>query len=465
MQEEKYNKINKEKQEYLVTEIIDENSLRVSPELKVNLSSTDLLVLAQTGSLTFGFTTIGEIPVNGSISINLPQAGTGQGNDGFPDSAISTSTGGFDLNSVTSDDISIKGCGDNNWNLTGITQGIQPKDHTLVFQRINSICPSNSSITIEIDRNPGIVNPLPVSALSETELADKYTLTISTLDASGNEIDDIDVQIGIIGGVQITVSVGQPRMRLYGYAPSSSLVKLTGAGVGDQTQADNNGYFEFNSIFLPKPGGALEAIVNLVYPEICLQAETGTKGVTTQPTCIPPLPQEDRFYEIGPVLLSPSLIIEKGNLAKGEQVKASGKTTPNTDVIVYLARAKTGSSFFQLVKDVLAYNIPIYQIVSDEHGYYEFNLPSDSTDNWRLFTASQVLGSNSPKSNTLSFSIKPSYFNLLQLLINFLFRYWPLLLLPFILFIILLFRKRRTKNRKKDNPKIIIDPNHINLAS
>ncbi|MFC1710369.1 hypothetical protein ACFL0F_01775 [Patescibacteria group bacterium] len=263
--------------------------------------------------------------------------------------------------------------------------------------------------------------------------------------------------------VTVSASIGEPRLRLWGYAPSNTNVSLNGIGISDVTVAAKDGYFEFNKVFLPIPSLSEEDKA-FVYPEICLQA-MDAPNITTQPTCIPPLPFGDYDYDIGPVVLSPTFIIEKGSLYEKEQVKASGKTTPNTEVNMYLAREESGSSFFTIVKETFAYNIPTYQITSDENGYYEFNLPSDSTDKWRVFATSKVLENNSPKSNTISYNVLPQYLSLLTF-----FSYLFSLIKPYLLFILvllqiaiilLLFYYIKYRDRKKKHVhRPIIDPSH-----
>lgn len=214
--------------------------------------------------------------------------------------------------------------------------------------------------------------------------------------------------------IKISATIGEPKLNLFGYAPANSEVKLTGIGVSDQTNADDSGYFVFSSVFLPRPRLALNSS-EYVYPEICLLATDNEKR-TTQPTCIPPLPAGIYTFEVGPVLLSPTINLDKGKFVKGEQVAASGKTTPETLVNVFLARKKSFSHSFNLVKDIYAYYIPTYQTTSDALGDFEFNLPSDSVDKWRIFVAADIKGTKSPKSNTLVFSVHSAFLTIIELL-------------------------------------------------
>ena len=217
--------------------------------------------------------------------------------------------------------------------------------------------------------------------------------------------------------ITISASIGAPKLRLYGWGPANSEVNLNGIGITDRTRSGNDGYYEFSSVFLPLPEATTQDS-DFVYPEICLIA-IDNYSATTYPTCIPPLPVGNYDYDIGPVNLSPTLVLEKRSLLKGEQVKASGKTTPNTKVQIYLARENTKPSFFNIftiVKEVFGYYIPVYETKSDGNGDFEFNLPAESVDNWKMYAAATIKESPSPKSNTLSFQILPDYYNLIAMI-------------------------------------------------
>lgn len=213
--------------------------------------------------------------------------------------------------------------------------------------------------------------------------------------------------------VKITATIGEPKLKIFGFAPSLSTVKLTGVGISDQTTADKNGFFVFEKVYLPT-----NYIINdkSSYPEICLQASDESKA-SSSPVCLPQLPASQIAYEVGPVLLSPILIIEKNKIIKGEQVLAFGKTTPNTAVSIHLAREDKNFSLASLLaKEAKAFFIPEYKIFSNEEGYFEFNLPTNQINSWRVFTFSESNQARSPRSNTLNFKVLPPYFSFIELL-------------------------------------------------
>ncbi|OGM12055.1 hypothetical protein A2W13_00030 [Candidatus Woesebacteria bacterium RBG_16_36_11] len=203
--------------------------------------------------------------------------------------------------------------------------------------------------------------------------------------------------------------------KIYGYAPSNSKIYMTGIAVSEETVSLSDGYFEFNRLFFPT---FLSFLSGNKYPELCLFSQDQSKRLTSS-VCIPSLPLSAQTSAVGPILLSPTFDIERGIFNTNEQTKATGKTLPNTQVEIFIAREKQGSSFFNIVRSVWAYYIPTYQLTSNEDGNFEFNLPNDP-DIWRVFAIAKVQNNFSAKSNTLTFSISPSYLRLLMIIIQFL---------------------------------------------
>ncbi|KKS95894.1 MAG: hypothetical protein UV71_C0002G0004 [Microgenomates group bacterium GW2011_GWC1_43_13] len=200
--------------------------------------------------------------------------------------------------------------------------------------------------------------------------------------------------------VTISASLGEPVLRLWGYGSANSRVELSGRGVADFAYSRSDGYYEFSKAFLPAP-------TDFLYPELCLTAIDQT-GRATPPTCIPALPANEFSYDIGPIILPPTLSLEAGSTTPDTQVAASGMTIPNSEVKIVLAEGGTGNAITKLsiVTEVSAYYIPNYTVKSDSQGYFNFNMPATTSDKWRMFAItnySQV--ATSPKSNTLTFEV------------------------------------------------------------
>jgi hypothetical protein len=216
---------------------------------------------------------------------------------------------------------------------------------------------------------------------------------------------------------------------IYGYGPANSDVFLSGIGVSEKTQAGENGYFEFKKLYFPT---ILSHLVGDWYPELCLTGLDDQRR-STYPVCIPSLPLSSDSRKIGPILLPPTLAVSSGKITVGKQAIASGKTTPHSEVEIHLARAKTPSNIFTIVKEAFAYYIPTYQITSDSNGNFEFSLPGKSADTWKVFGISKVLGAASAKSNTLTFNVLPEYVGIFAFL-SFLFA----LARPYLIYIVIL---------------------------
>jgi len=193
----------------------------------------------------------------------------------------------------------------------------------------------------------------------------------------------------------VSAAIGEPKLTLFGYASPQALVQLTGRQVAESVIANRQGYFLFDRILMPRP--------NPHYPELCLIA-IDTHSLTSFPTCLPQLPTGPFKITVGPVLLPPTISLGKGYFQPGEQVKASGRTIPNTEVTIFLAN-DSFSRRPKLVAQAHAYSLPQYQIRSDQNGRFEFNLPTEpgQRQKWRIFAAASYLGAATPKSNTLVF--------------------------------------------------------------
>lgn len=257
---------------------------------------------------------------------------------------------------------------------------------------------------------------------------------------------------------KVSASIGVPILKLFGYGPTYAEIHLNGIGITDKTIADNKGYYEFTSVFLP-----LEKLdyrgKKLVYPEICIIAKD-ISGLTSQPTCIPPLPGGYSEYEIGPVLLSPTLNLEKPKGFENETIKASGTITPNTTVTVFLAKEER--HVFELIQSVSAYYLPSYELKSDTFGKFEFNLPTDNPEKWKIFVASNYQGSNSPKSNTLNYRVLPWFYVIFQSILNLLsllkpYLYWLLIIIEVILVLVLFSRLKTSKKKKTPTPYSVVN--------
>lgn len=217
-----------EQKTYTVANIINSTNFNFSPPLGGNpLGANDLVISTQSAIHTVAFTTINTIPANGDILITIPAVNVnGQTNDGFPDTANSISANGFDLNGLTTSDISISttGC-PNNWTIASVTAGDASNDHTIRIDRTTNSCASGSTITVTIGNNTKkIINPAPILSGHTQGVADTYTINIKTRDGSDNTLDEANVKVAIVEGVLVSATVEET-------------LSLTIAGVNTNTTA------------------------------------------------------------------------------------------------------------------------------------------------------------------------------------------------------------------------------------
>jgi hypothetical protein len=236
----------------------------------------------------------------------------------------------------------------------------------------------------------------------------------------------------------VDVSIGEYRFNLFGYSSPDALITFSGMGIADQTYADSGGYFEFKNRFSP-----------FSPREACLTTQDQLGRLTT-PVCLPPFPTK-YDVSIGPVIMPPTLSLDKNDYWVGDEVVVAGQTIPNTDVNLSLFTKDSrrlitnlhgvkkmvgGASekvpreadfrsdrkslaaeevherqnlpfFFRLIKPVEAFSFPALQTKSDDRGNFSLALPSTSAKSYRLFTQASFQNETSARSTTLTLTILP----------------------------------------------------------
>lgn len=247
--------------------------------------------------------------------------------------------------------------------------------------------------------------------------------------------------------VIISATIGIPKMTLWGYGPAGSIIELSGVGVEQEIMSQPDGYYSFDLVYLPDA---------TTFPELCVTAIDRAKNATP-PTCIPPIGQGNYFFDVGPVILPPTISLGAPQTNPGSQVSAQGSTIPNSVIDIKLARPeeKQGILGLRIVEHVLAFYIPSYSVLSDARGEYSFNMPIEEGVTWRVFAITEYgAGSKSPKSNTLKFeTLTPATFvwkSVSTFLATFL--HWPrilfleaLIILILVICILVIIKKKRGK--------------------
>jgi len=198
------------------------------------------------------------------------------------------------------------------------------------------------------------------------------------------------------GSVNVSAYIGEYRFFLFGYTSPGALVTFNGQGIFDETYADNTGYYAFDDRFTP-----------LSPREACLSAKDQFGRIST-PTCLPPFPTEGNV-NIGPVILTPTLSLDKPDYFVGDEVILSGQTIPNSDVNLSMFTKNQSTlakiiNFDYIIKPVEAFSIPKINVQSDSKGNFSISLPSSQSQDYRLFT--QVDYQKNPSANSLALTVK-----------------------------------------------------------
>ncbi|MFH0979757.1 MAG: hypothetical protein V1803_02335 [Candidatus Roizmanbacteria bacterium] len=217
-----------------------------------------------------------------------------------------------------------------------------------------------------------------------------------------------EVDIGQVAGLKtqqekviVSAFVGKYHFSLFGYSSPGALVSLNGQGIADETYADITGYFEFKNNFSP-----------FLPREACLNARDQFGRIST-PVCLPPFPIQYSVV-IGPVIVPPTISLDKPNYFIGDEVILTGQTLPDANINLSIFTQPSTfilpnlfpllSSNFHLIKPVEAFSIPKLTTKSDNKGNFSLALPSSQAQNYRLFT--QVDYQDEPSANSLALSLK-----------------------------------------------------------
>jgi hypothetical protein len=196
----------------------------------------------------------------------------------------------------------------------------------------------------------------------------------------------------------VWASIGEHRFTLFGYTSPYALVTFSGLGIFDQTTADENGYFIFKNRFSP-----------FSPREACLTAQDQF-GRLTSPLCLPPFPT-DYNVEIGPVIMPPTLSLDKNEYWVGDEVVLTGQSVPNSQIDLSFYSQNTNFTpvnfLAKIFPKVFAESPNKLQSVTDSHGNFSINLSLSQAQKIKLFTQVNFQQKNSPESRKLTVNILP----------------------------------------------------------
>lgn len=198
-----------------------------------------------------------------------------------------------------------------------------------------------------------------------------------------------------------SASIGEFHFTLFGYTSPSAEVSLNGQGIADETSADSTGYFEFENRFSPFSSR-----------EACLSSKDQF-GRVSSPVCLSPFPVNYNV-SIGPVIIPPTISLDKSNYFTNDEILLTGQTIPDTDINLSMFTQPSTfkllnpfpflSSNFSLIRPVEAFSIPQLIAKSDYKGNFSIFLPSSQAQNYRIFT--QVDYQDNPSTNSLAITVK-----------------------------------------------------------
>ena len=202
-----------------------------------------------------------------------------------------------------------------------------------------------------------------------------------------------------------SVSIGEFHFNLYGYTSPQAVVTIDGQGIYDQSVSDNNGYYQFANRFSP-----------FSPREACLSSKDQFGRVSSS-ICLPPFPVK-YDVNIGPVIIPPTISLDKDVYYIGDKIILSGQTIPNSEVnLSMFTKNKTiGDKLLStsLVKPVDAFTFPNISTKSDNKGNYSLSLPSQISQRYNIFSQTQYQKNSSPNSIKLNFNVYPIWMIILQ---------------------------------------------------
>jgi hypothetical protein len=188
------------------------------------------------------------------------------------------------------------------------------------------------------------------------------------------------------------IAIGDYRFTLFGWTSPFAVVSFDGQGIHDETIADSRGYFEMANRFSP-----------FSPREACLSSKDQF-GRISSPVCLPPFPVK-YSVSIGPVLIPPTISLDKDVYYIDDQVKLSGQTIPNSDINLSVF-TKNGPNL-SVVRPVEAFSFPDLTARSDSKGNFSLSLPSSNPQKFRLFAQTGFKNNESGESIKLNFEVYP----------------------------------------------------------
>ena len=199
----------------------------------------------------------------------------------------------------------------------------------------------------------------------------------------------------------VSVGEGGYYFTIFGYTSPQAEVTFNSQGIYNKTYADSNGYFIFNNLFSP-----------FSPREACLSSKDQF-GRISFPVCLAAFPIGYNI-SIGPILISPTISLNKDYYYFNDQIVLSGQTIPNSVVDLSVFVKNQNNILSKIIKPVEAFTFPELTTKSDSKGNFSLSLPSSNSDTFRLFAQTKFNSSMSPASVKLNYEVMPTWIIIVQ---------------------------------------------------
>lgn len=190
----------------IVATVVDSTHFTTLAGIGTGVTANAAVTINQSGTLNVSFYTQNAIPPGGNVTVTIPANETASTNDGYPDTATSTSLNGFDLNTISSTNVTCP----MGFTTATVNVGSGGTDHTIVcaWGHATNNLPGGASLTVIVgNTSKGIVNPAPVGTTHIRGVADPYVVNVKSKTSPGDIIDEVDTEVSPIDGVFISATV------------------------------------------------------------------------------------------------------------------------------------------------------------------------------------------------------------------------------------------------------------------
>ncbi len=188
---------------YTVNNAPTSTQFNVSAAVANAMTAGTDVVATQSARWTVRFTPRTQVPSTGFIRLTIPNTGTTI-NDGMPDN------GGFDSNKLTTSNINAA------ITATGFTKSAtslttNASTSTVILITLSSALTAGTSYSFVMgdasDTTLRFINPSPASSSHTAGVADTYSITLQTEDASNNALDKTITKLVNVDGVQVSAVI------------------------------------------------------------------------------------------------------------------------------------------------------------------------------------------------------------------------------------------------------------------